>query len=181
MAGLDPVELDTDAWATGANQALNALNDGFIPDQTLTNATGVLTTNATFATSTTFTVAGDQTAFYVAGRRLKIVHAGGTTYCEVASSVFGALTTVTIGTITSGPATMTGPITSVAVGPLVPGTTGNRPDVQDLGGELTDVQHGSRATASAHAYSHISGTHGTTAHDTTVPDEDLIKKWALIG
>lgn len=126
MPGLDKPLSDTDAWATGAAQPFEALNEGFIKDQTLNTATGALTTNATFATATTFTVPGDATAFYVAGRRLRIVHAGGTTYCSVSSSAFAAgVTTVTIGTITQGPATMTTPITSVAVSPVFTGTPGN--------------------------------------------------------
>jgi len=44
----------------------------------------------------------------------------------VSAVSFGAgVTTVTIGTITSGPATMTSAITSVSVSPLLPGVTGN--------------------------------------------------------
>ena len=124
--GLHEWVSDIDAWATYLNQTVKAINDGFVLDQSGADATGVLTTRATYATTTTFTVAGDATAFYVAGRRLRIVHAGGTTYCSVTSSAFAAgVTTVTIGTITQGPATMTTPITSMAVSPVFTGNAGN--------------------------------------------------------
>jgi len=50
----------------------------------------------TFISSTQFTLAGDQTATYTPGRRLKSTNTGGTIYSTVVSSVFGALTTITV-------------------------------------------------------------------------------------
>lgn len=161
---------DKDAWATYLNQTVKALNDGFVLDQSGEDTTGVLTTRATFASTTTFTVAGDGTAFYVAGRRLRIVHAGGTTYCSVTSSAFAAgVTTVTIGTITQGPATMTTPITSMAVSPVFTGNAGNTssPTHASLTGVTSDQHHAQ--------------VHGSTDHNSTVPSEDDVKKWALLG
>jgi hypothetical protein len=125
-AGLYVIPAGADAWASYIDQSITALNDGWVLDQSGTDATGAFTTRATFATATTFTLVGDQTTTYVPGRRLRIVHAGGTTYTEVGTSAFGASTTVTIGAVSSGPTTMTTPITSVAFALAYPSmTTGN--------------------------------------------------------
>lgn len=126
-AGLYIIPAGADAWASYIDQSHTALNDGWVLDQAGTDATGAFTTRATFASAATFTVAGDQTTTYVAGRRLRIVHAGGTTYCQVSSSVFGALTTVTVTHITSGPTAITTPITSLAFAVTLGGVTGNVP------------------------------------------------------
>lgn len=50
----------------------------------------------TFVSATSFTVAGDQTSSFTGGRRLKSTNSGGTIYSTVSTSVFGALTTVTV-------------------------------------------------------------------------------------
>lgn len=50
----------------------------------------------TYVSATSFTLAGDQTTEFHEGRRLKITDAGGSKYVTITSSVFGALTTVTV-------------------------------------------------------------------------------------
>lgn len=50
----------------------------------------------TFVSATSFTVAGDQTAIFQVGRRVRTTNTGGTIYGTVTASVFGALTTVTV-------------------------------------------------------------------------------------
>lgn len=51
----------------------------------------------TFVSSTSFTVAGDQTLVFQVGRRLKTTNTGGTVYSTITSSVYGAPnTTVTV-------------------------------------------------------------------------------------
>lgn len=49
------------------------------------------------------------------------------------------------------------------------------------GGTITDAGHGTRTTAAAHAYSHITGTHGDSAHAAVYASEDDVKKWALVA
>lgn len=60
----------------------------------------------TYVSATSFTMAGDQTPAFQVGRRLLTVNTAGTRYSTIASSVFGALTTVTVvndsGTLDSG-------------------------------------------------------------------------------
>src|SRR5438445_4062054 len=50
----------------------------------------------TFAGATSFTVTGDQTAIFTVGRRVKSTNTGGTVYSTITSSVFAAVTTVTV-------------------------------------------------------------------------------------
>lgn len=50
----------------------------------------------TFVSTTSFTMPGDQTSAFVVGRRLKFTVTAGTVYGTIATSVFGALTTVTM-------------------------------------------------------------------------------------
>jgi len=51
--------------------------------------------SAAYASGTTFTVSGDQTGYYVAGRRLRAVNAATTIYGAVVSATFSTNTTVT--------------------------------------------------------------------------------------
>lgn len=67
----------------------------------------------TFISASSFSVTSDKTAFFQTGRRLQIVDSGGTKYATVASSAFGAVTTVIL---TS--AILASPMTSVAYGIL---------------------------------------------------------------
>lgn len=62
----------------------------------------------TYISASSFSVTSDKTAIFTAGRRLKIVDSGGTKYATVASSSFGAVTTVIL---TS--AILATPVTSV--------------------------------------------------------------------
>jgi len=64
----------------------------------------------TFVSGTSFTVTGDQTAVLTPGRRLKTTNTSGTIYSTISSSVFGAVTTVTVtndsGTLDAGLSTI---------------------------------------------------------------------------
>lgn len=51
---------------------------------------------ATFINTTSFSVVGDQTGTFEVGRRVKTTNTGGTFYGRIATSVFGAVTTVTL-------------------------------------------------------------------------------------
>lgn len=62
--------------------------------------------------NTTFTLVGDQTATYTAGRRIRCTDAS-TIYATITSSVFGATTTVTI---VNGTGNLTAALSAVAVG-----------------------------------------------------------------
>ncbi len=70
----------------------------------------------TYASGTTFTLAGDQTSTFHAGRRLKITDGSGTIYGTVRSVAFGASTTVTV--LVDAGGTITNPTTAVQYGLL---------------------------------------------------------------
>lgn len=84
----------------------------------------------TFISTTSFSIAGDQTTEFHIGRRLKTTNSGGTRYSTVSASVFGALTTVTVvndsGVLDSG-------LSAVAYG-IVRATN---PSIARLNGALT--------------------------------------------
>lgn len=50
-----------------------------------------------FANSRTFTVVGDQTSIYSVGRRVRTLNTGGIKYGTIIASVYGVVTTVTLG------------------------------------------------------------------------------------
>jgi hypothetical protein len=60
----------------------------------------------TYISATQFTVAGDQTGIFHAGRRLKTTNSGGTIYSTITASVYTSLTTITVvndsGTLDAG-------------------------------------------------------------------------------
>lgn len=60
----------------------------------------------TYISATSFSLVGDQTTQFHAGRRLKTANTGGTIYSRIVSAAFGAVTTVTVandtGTLDSG-------------------------------------------------------------------------------
>lgn len=60
----------------------------------------------TYISATSFSLVGDQTGTFQAGRRVKTTNSGGTIYSTISTSVFGAVTTVTVvndsGTLDSG-------------------------------------------------------------------------------
>ena len=71
-------------------------------------------TNAVaYASGTSFTVSGNQTGTYTAGRRVRVTDFGGTKYGTVVSSGFGTSTTVTI---INDAAALSAPVSSVAYG-----------------------------------------------------------------
>lgn len=78
----------------------------------------------TFASSTSFTCAGDKTTLFGARTRLKIVHAGGTTYHNVSSSTYSSVTTVII----DGTA-LVNPISKVYHGLMPVGDSGSFPQI----------------------------------------------------
>ena len=78
------------------------------PIWTLDNITGINDTSSaqdqwvsgatpTFVSTTSFTLVGDQTSTYHVGRRVKTTNSGGTVYSTISASVFGVLTTITVG------------------------------------------------------------------------------------
>lgn len=67
----------------------------------------------TYISATQFSVTGNQTSIYHAGRRVKAEHSGGITYGSILSSTFSANTTVTI--INDGPVLSSG-MTAVSYG-----------------------------------------------------------------
>jgi hypothetical protein len=79
-----------------------------INDISVTVATNEWTTGGTptFISATSFSLVGNQTAIFTVGRRVKTTNTGGTVYSTIVSSVFGAVTTVTVvndsGVIDSG-------------------------------------------------------------------------------
>lgn len=129
MAPLATVQASSDAWVAAGSQAEAALNAGYLNDQTI-NSSGGYTSNCGPSTASAFLSTGDQTSYYVAGRRLFVVHGGGNTYGEVLSAAYStatAQTTVTITNITLGATALsTASITSVGLSPIWNSTgTGN--------------------------------------------------------
>lgn len=79
-------------------------------------------TTPTYSSATQFTVLGNNaTGTYVAGRRVKVVLAGGTYYSEVSSSSYGGGNT----TVTLADSLLTNPLTSVFYSIATPGATGS--------------------------------------------------------
>ena len=74
----------------------------------------------TFVSTTSFTLAGDQTAAFTVGRRLKTTNTGGTIYSRISASAYSSVTTVTVvndsGTLDSG-------LSAVSYGLLTPTNT----------------------------------------------------------
>ncbi len=60
----------------------------------------------TYVSATSFTLVGDQTSTFQVGRRIKTTNTAGTIYSTIATSAYGALTTITVtndsGTLDSG-------------------------------------------------------------------------------
>ena len=71
---------------------------------------------ATRTSSTTFTVAGDQTAVLTVNRRIKITSAGTVVYAYIIKSTFTSLTTITV--IVDGGTSLTAPLTELSYGIL---------------------------------------------------------------
>lgn len=77
-----------------------------INDTTVTIDQWVSGPAPTYIGATSFSLVGDQTSTFHAGRRLKSTNSGGTIYSYIVSSTFGAVTTVTVvndsGTLDAG-------------------------------------------------------------------------------
>lgn len=70
----------------------------------------------TFVSTTSFTLAGDQTTAFHPGRRVKTTNSGGTVYSYIKTSVFGALTTVTV--VNDGAGVLDSGLSAVSLGLL---------------------------------------------------------------
>ena len=81
-------------------------------------------TTPTFVSSTSLTLAGDQTSTYHIGRRVRTVNSGGTIYSTITASAFTTVTTLTLandsGSLDAGLSTIEYGLTS-AVNNSVPG------------------------------------------------------------
>ena len=76
----------------------------------------------TYIGTTSFSVVGDQTAIYTAGRRLACALGGTTVYNDVVSSAYTTVTTVTVTT-----ANLTADLSAVSYGVISTGSTGSVP------------------------------------------------------
>lgn len=95
----------------------------------------------TYVSTTTFTVPGDETLIYVAGRRLSLALGGSTVYNTVESSSHaGGTTTVTVKT-----ANLTNQLSAVNYGIVSSGSTGSLPkhnhESDEQGGEIEKAKH----------------------------------------
>lgn len=112
----------------------------------------------TFVSTTSFTLVGDQTAVFTKGRRVKTTNTAGTVYSTIISSVFGALTTVTI--VNDGVGVLDAGLSAVSYGLLDPSLTSitayeinkKGSNVASLGGGTTGIWDISGD------YVHITGT-----------------------
>lgn len=82
----------------------------------------------TYSDADTFTCTGDKTAIFTARMRLKIVHAGGTTYHNVVTSSYGSPTT----TVDIDGSAMTSPISRVYHATISMGSSGAFPSYVEM-------------------------------------------------
>lgn len=98
-----------------------------INDTTTTSSEWISAQTPTFVSTTTFTVAGDHTSTYHFGRRVECTQTSGTEYGTIVTSVFTALTTITV--IMDGGTNLDSGLSQVNVGLLtvtnesIPNTT----------------------------------------------------------
>lgn len=76
----------------------------------------VATLTPTFVSTTSFTLAGDQTTEFQKNRRVKSTNSGGTVYSTITNSVFAALTTVTV--VNDGAGVLDAGLSAVSLGVL---------------------------------------------------------------
>jgi hypothetical protein len=115
----------------------------------------------TYISTTSFSVAGDQTALLHIGRRLKTTNTGGTIYSTITNSVYGSVTTITVvndsGTLDSGLSAVNyGILTSV--NPSVPKILlpdGSAAVTQSLGDNSTKIATTAYARKTASSYAAI--------------------------
>lgn len=87
-----PTDTDPPATPIRTVDNVSGVNDASISlDEWVTSGD-----TPTYVSATSFTVSGDKTSAYHKGRRLKTTNSGGTVYCMVISSAYGASTTVTV-------------------------------------------------------------------------------------
>src|SRR5690606_38134725 len=118
---------------------------------------------ATYVSGTSFTVPGDQTSTLHVGRRVKITHAGGTSYGYISTSVFTTLTTVTVD-FDSG--SMTRPVSALYVSMQ---SAENHSDPLLI--DTYPLRSGSSDT-SKQVRLELDGNTTATTRVLTVPDED---------
>ncbi len=128
----------------------------------------------TYVSATQFTLVGNQTAIFTVGRRVRIVDSGGTKYGSIRTSVFAALTTITLDQDSSALAT---PLTSVSYGLDNPAATSLPvyPDTLAVRGGSADESKKYRvetdtnvpvATTVVGTIPSVSGTHSWTTEPT---------------
>lgn len=93
----------------------------------------------TYVNATSFTLAGDQTSAFHAGRRVKTTNTSGSVYSTISTSVFGALTTVTL---FNDSTTLDSGLSAVAYG-ILRTTPHSIPRIRAKGDLLTLTQAGS--------------------------------------
>lgn len=96
-------------------------NIGGINDSTVTLDEWVSGPTPTYISSTSFSVAGDQTSIFTVGRRVKITDSGGTKYGTIKTSAFTTLTTITLDSQDSD--ALATPTSAVSYGLLNPANT----------------------------------------------------------
>lgn len=79
-----------------------------------------------FVSGTSFTLAGDQTATFTRGRRIRTTNTAGTVYSTIVNSVFGALTTITV--VNDSPGVLDSGLSAVFYG-LLSSNNGSIPGV----------------------------------------------------
>jgi hypothetical protein len=116
----------------------------------------------TFASGTSFTVPGNQTATLTIGRRLKTSNTSGIIYSTITNSVFGAVTTVTVtndsGVLDSGLSVLSYGFLSSVNGSIPPTFVPNRALTADTATTANSLQ----SVCAFHAYRTTAQTSGTT-------------------
>ena len=113
----------------------------------------------TIVSTTQFTLAGDQTATFTAGRRVKTTNTGGTVYSTITSSSFGANTT-TVNVANDGAGVLDSGLSAVSYGLFDPANPSiSAPEVNRKGNAIASSGNGTtNIWASSGDYVHITGT-----------------------
>src|SRR6476660_3491219 len=104
MAGGLPIfQASSEAWPAYGAMASSALNSGWILDERFDGVGGFVTNCSATSSGLTFVSTGDATPFYLIGRTIRVIHAGGTSICTVGqSSASGGVTSVYINRFVQG-------------------------------------------------------------------------------
>lgn len=121
----------------------------------------------TYVSGTSFTLAGDQTVAFHKGRRVKVTDAGGTKYGTIVSSVFGALTTVTIAL--DAAATLSNPTSAVSYSVLTSVDPGVSADMIYKKGTAVAAAATTDIWSIVGDYIHITGAGGPITSFGTAP------------